>query len=106
MHLDSFLEYSEKLFGPVPSLVYTNDIDEYSGAESTSKPAVEGCWRFYKKIRGMGLASDQVGILLRKFQLDMSLREIQQEMGFTSYGSLYRRYRDALDTLKREGFEG
>lgn len=87
-----------------PRTLYTSEIDDFSLTAHKAEENKEGPWALFKQIRGYGLADDQIAILVRKFGLDMALRDIQVDMGFTSYGSLYRRYKDALEILKRGGF--
>lgn len=110
-HLDRYLSYedstytdkeSKKVKGHEVSLVYTNDIDEYSlGAELRSL----GVWDLFKKLRRYGLDRDQIGILVRKFGKNMTNRQIIEDMGWTSHNHLYRRYKQALHDLAERGLK-
>src|SRR4051812_23235081 len=63
-HLDRFLEYGPSQFSPKPNVKTTSDIDDFSFGFERQKSAVEGVWSFYKKIKGFGLANDQILILI------------------------------------------
>jgi hypothetical protein len=85
-------------------MLYTDDIDSFSFRMKTEPPA--GIWDTYKKLRKYGLNRDQIGILIRKFCLGMTSRQIMEAMGWTSHQTFYRRYRAALKDLKTRGFGG
>lgn len=79
----------------------SDDIESYGAPE---REATSEVWDLFKKLRRYGLERDQISILLRRFVLDMTMRQICAEMGWTSMQTLYRRYRKALATLKKRGF--
>jgi len=58
-------------------------------------------WSMFKNIRYSGLDYVQIGIVVRRLALKMKVKDILQEQGWVSSSSFYRRYRPALEILKR-----
>jgi hypothetical protein len=105
-HLDDHLNYSSSSPVRRPKLHFTNDIERYdTAADSEYAPPTAGAWQLFRKMRGIGLANDQIQILLRKFLLGMTVRQIKEDMGWTSTETYYRRYREALSVLKTRGYK-
>lgn len=104
-HLDSHLNYSPGSMGPGLSVVYTEGIDKLESEGDGVSPRAEGAWELYKKLKKTGLPKDQVQIMLDRFVLDRTLQQIQADRGWTSFGTLRRRYMAALSFLKAVGFK-
>lgn len=104
-HLDARMDYGRHMYEGRVGLYYTDMIEEEAGELRTTNPA-EGCWDMYKKLKGYGLQGDQILILLRKFVLGMNTSQIKRDMGWTSWDTLYSRYRAALRHLKKKGYKG
>lgn len=109
-HLDKYLAYDP--YSNVPgknvnrevNALHTGDIDDFSLRAEKVKPRTEGVLAFYWQLRPFGLSRDQVLILIRKFHVGMSNRQILIEMGWNSHDTLNRRYNEALEILKRNGW--
>lgn len=86
-------------------MVLTADIDRYQDAGATQQPR-QGIWRMYKQLRQYPLSNDQILLLVLRFALNMSVRQIKEHMGWTSTATLYRRYNNAIKILKDHNYEG
>lgn len=101
-HLDKFLAYDPTARLHQPQTFSTDTIEEFSSPEEEASP---GVWALFKTLRKYPLKRDQIGILVRKFGIGMSNRQILDSMGWTSHSMLYTRYRQAVATLKEYGFK-
>lgn len=61
-------------------------------------------WLMFKSIRGYGLSNEEIGIILRKFAINMSEYQIQIDMGWTSRYLVRRFLKSGLKKLKVGGF--
>lgn len=86
--------------------MYTDTIEEFGGEGNRTVDPTEGAWTFYKKAKKLGLKNDQILILIERFYLGRSFRQILDQYGWTSMDTLYRRYQKALALLKKRGFKG
>lgn len=111
-HLDRYLTMNNKNYinasgQQVPSihgrevkLSYVDWIDEKPGEKEPESGQV---WALFKKLRAFGLQNDQVAILIRRFAYGMTFKQIYDEMHWVSMGTLHKRYKHAVDKIKREG---
>lgn len=102
-HLDAYLDYGPQMFGPTPSVFYTDQIERYPGEES--KDPTTGSWDLYKKLRRTGLDNDQILILIDRFAVGSTFRQIMEARNYTSMQTLLRRFNKALEHLKRRGYD-
>lgn len=115
-HLDGYLSYIEnphlnyvrKSEGEQKGLpkrkvrtLYTSDIDDYAVTEETTS----GVWELFKKLKKYGLARDQIGVVLRRACLEMNFRQIAEDMNWTHPQYAFRRYQEAIKTLRTRGYK-
>lgn len=130
-HLDAYLAYDSGARKYQPEIVGASDVDQLQERlafckEGRTQPAgnhantsvapvstarFEGAdgrpvWSLFKKLRTFKMPPDQIGILVRLFGAGMNMSQVQKDMGWTSTKTLYKRYKDALETLKKRGFRG
>ena len=109
-HLDKYLDYSSSTFtNPKNGHFYDASIKEkpikvqkvlQDGPKRTT------VWVMFKSIRHYNLLSEEIGIILRKFALNMSEYQIQIDMGWTSRALVRRFLQSGLKKLKVGGFNG
>lgn len=101
---DTKKKHGKKFSSEEVQLLYTSDIDDFSIFVQTEK-GQGSVWRFYKKLRKFALDRDEIGVLVRRFCLDMTWGQILADMNWTSRSMLDRRYSSALRKLKNRGFK-
>jgi diphthamide synthase subunit DPH2 len=96
-HLDRHLAYGESQYTPQVPVNYTDQIERYAELDLDKRDV----WGMFKKLRKCGLDRDQIGVLIRVFCFDMTQRQILEDMHWTSFGMLQRRYKSALRQLQK-----
>lgn len=100
MHLDLFLEYDPGAPRYRLQSIATSDIEEFPAPE----PESGVIWQMFRRLRKYPISNDQIGIILRKFVMNYSHRQILEDMGYTSHGTLAQRLKSAFAILKSCGF--
>lgn len=74
---------------------YSSDIENLE-RESPAK----GTFEVYKKLKKLGFSNEDILLILDRFYMNRSYRQILEDRGWTSYGTLYRRARELQQQLK------
>lgn len=111
-HLSRFINYNPSDRKIQPDVFFIDDIEEEA---DTRGPKEAGeVWEFFKKLRKYkrrgardkgGLSNDQIGILVRKFGMNMNDEQIRSDMNWTSKSMFDIRYNSAIDLFRKLGFE-
>lgn len=101
-HLDSYLTFGRTTFEPRVRLHFVDrDWIEKQSATLVPKPSL---WEFFKGLRKYGLGNEQTLLLIYRFGLGMTLRQIHTACGWTSSRTLDRYYAEALRLLRKRGY--
>jgi hypothetical protein len=108
-HVDKYLKYGTPQFSGHDSEVWTREVDDIEDLTGDGIPTffnTEGVWELFKKLRQVpGLSNTQIKLLIRRGALKQHFRLIMRELDLKSWDVMIRRYRKALETLRRHGIE-
>jgi hypothetical protein len=101
-HLDNYLQFGRHYFERQVNIRFTDQIERFSEMGESREGEV---WALFRKLRSLGLANDQVSLLLRKFVYGMTRKQIMADMGWTSNRAFDDRLAQAMQALKDRGFK-
>lgn len=102
-HLESWLKRRGERRVNEPHFFYTDTIEEFSGDVEKGADVTRGIWKAFKMLRRSGLQNHQILILLDRDVMGKSFRQMVEERGWSSYGTLHREYKKAIEFLRRKG---